>query len=65
MYKTITGAYSEKTPVGWCHNNIHRGALTAKQLQRHKCLKRKCRFFEKNADSIYWEQRKKQFRRCH
>ncbi len=40
--------------VGFCHNVIHPGKLTRKIMEEHDCVGKKCRFFEKYADSSYW-----------
>lgn len=49
--------------VGYCHNVIHPGKLTAKIMNEHDCLGKQCRFFEKYEDSTYWiaqEQKRKE-----
>ncbi len=43
--------------LGWCHNRIHRGALTKPLLIKHDCLGKQCSFLERNPDSPYWAAR--------
>lgn len=42
-------------PVGWCSHNAHRGKLSLKQMKRHNCRAKNCKFFTKNEDHPHWK----------
>ena len=42
--------------VGWCHNSLHKGALTKNILKSHDCLGKNCHFLVRNDQSPYWAQ---------
>lgn len=42
-------------PVGWCSHNAHRGKLSLKQMKRHNCRTKNCKFFTKNEDHPHWK----------
>ncbi len=53
----IDGTYRNvavKNIAGICHNNIHKGYLDIKLLQRHDCINKKCPFLERFEDYPFW-----------
>ena len=42
----IDHVYRTGKPAGRCWNNTHRGLLSKKLIDQHKCKKRRCRYFE-------------------
>ncbi len=55
--------------VGWCHHNLHRGAVNKEILKKHDCLGKNCPYLHKNAQSPYWktleiEKKKKEQRKA-
>ena len=64
--RTITGHEASNTKcVGFCWNEVHRGYLTKKQMDQHRCLEKGCHRFEKIETAPYWVQQsaKKQSRK--
>ena len=43
------------TPCGYCHCERHRGFLNVKLMKKHKCIEKKCTFFEKYETHEYWK----------
>jgi hypothetical protein len=43
-----------KNVVGFCYNKKHKGAISKKLMNKHGCLEKGCRYFERMNDS-YWE----------
>lgn len=41
--------------VGYCHNIIHKGALTSQLLKEHKCIEKECTYFKKCTKAGFWE----------
>lgn len=44
---------NEKKIVGYCR--YHHLYMTARQIQRRKCLKRNCQALDKHTDHSYWK----------
>lgn len=57
VYRFIDGHQEMEKPVGFCHNKIHKGCLSGKQLHKHKCLQKKCSFLQKYEEHPYWVER--------
>ena len=55
--KMLTG---ETIPIkrnnifGWCHHNMHRGALNKALFEQHDCLGKNCPFLERNCQCSFW-----------
>lgn len=61
MVKCIDGIRrSYKRCIGFCNNNIHRGFITKELIPKHKCLERKCIFFDAIEDHPYILKHQKQ-----
>lgn len=43
-----------KTYVGYCSNESHKGYVTVEIIKQHKCDTRQCRFFKKFEEHQYW-----------
>lgn len=49
--KSITGKWI--TPIGYCHCNIHIGALDKTLVKKHKCIQKKCKYLEKYSEDAF------------
>ena len=45
-------------PCGYCHCDRHKGYLNVTLMKSHKCLAKKCPFFEKYTNHSCWNQSK-------
>ncbi len=43
--------------LGWCHHNLHKGAVNRSILKDHDCLGKNCPFLERNDESPFWAAR--------
>lgn len=50
---------SYKHCIGYCHNDCHKGFITKKLLDQHKCLEKKCIFMDPIKEHEYWIYEKK------
>lgn len=58
QYKTIDGSYCRgDNRVGFCWSSLHKGSLTKKQMEKHKCIEKNCPSFQKYENSTYWQVR--------
>ena len=53
------GQPQKENAVGYCHNPEHRGYLSLKNLKKHKCLAKQCRYLHKYEDHKYWAERER------
>ena len=44
--KDINGNYIGNA-IGYCHCEVHKGALNISLAYRHKCIAKKCKYLEK------------------
>ncbi len=63
--KTVDNNWTNKVPVGFCYNRIHKGYVTLKQMKSHRCNRKKCPYF-KRLTHEYWnkKERNKQLKKC-
>ena len=52
----IDRKYHAKQPCGYCWMKKHKGFLTVDLMKKHKCLERKCHYFQKYEQHSYWKQ---------
>ena len=45
--------------VGYCHNPKHMGYLSLRNLKKHKCLAKQCKYLHKYEENPYWEERER------
>lgn len=48
--------------VGYCSNQLHRGYLSKRLLEEHKCLEKECRYLKKIHSNSYWRKKEKKER---
>ena len=53
-HRNIYNQYISGMPIGYCHCNSHKGALTTQLLKKHKCTKKVCPYLQKNLQHPYW-----------
>ena len=41
--------------LGWCHNAIHKGAVTKPIMDKHDCIAKKCPFLQRNRYNPFWK----------
>ena len=58
-HRNIYGQYIAQLPIGFCHNQSHRGSLTTQLYKKHNCAKKNCPFFKKNPDHPHWKRKAK------
>ena len=59
--RLINGDYANsKNVIARCHLLAHRGYLTKNLAAKHKCIKKKCPFFEKMKPE-YWQAKEKAY----
>ena len=46
--------------VGWCHHNLHKGAVNKSILKDHDCLGKNCPYLERNEQSTFWAAREQE-----
>lgn len=46
--------------VGCCHYSGHPGKMHRKLMEKHDCIGKQCRYFQKNEQSTYWENAQRQ-----
>ena len=56
-YKYINRRVKRESPVGYCHYHLHRGYVDAAIMKEHGCLKKQCKYLQKNKNHPYWEKR--------
>ena len=49
----------EEKLIGYCRFDKHSGYLTAKVLNKHKCLQKNCKLLVKFLENEYWQRRDK------
>ncbi len=55
--KMLTGeviSIKRRNILGWCHHNMHKGALNKALLEQHDCLGKNCPYLERNSQSPFW-----------
>lgn len=57
MVNWFKGQTTKENAVGYCHNPKHLGYLSLKNLKKHKCLGKQCRYLHKYEDHPYWKER--------
>jgi hypothetical protein len=57
-YLTIDGKHCEETQrVGYCWLDKHPGYITLPIMREHKCIEKKCTFFQKYSEAPYWKEK--------
>ncbi len=58
MITAMKGQPGKKSTIGYCRYYKHYGALSINMMKKHRCLEKRCPYFEKNLNKGYWEQKK-------
>jgi len=53
------GQPPKDSAVGYCHNPEHRGYLSKRNLKKHECLRKQCRYLHKYEEHPYWAERER------
>lgn len=58
VYRTIDGSWCQKGKIlGYCWSDLHKGYLTKKLIDGHRCLEKQCFGFQKYPEAPYWIQK--------
>lgn len=57
--KYFIGQPKKERAVGFCMNKLHYGALSLKNMKKHKCISKKCTWFIPFKQHPYWQEREK------
>ncbi len=58
MITAMKGQPGKKSTIGYCRYYKHYGALSISMMKKHRCLEKRCPYFEKNLNKGYWEQKR-------
>lgn len=61
--KFFDGKKVKKLPVGICKNRIHPGYVSTALMKEHKCIAKKCPYFDRNELHPIWDAR--EYHRLH
>ena len=58
--RSIDGGKTQyKNCLGLCNNILHRGYLTKKQANKHRCIEKNCSYFKPIKNNPYWVNKRK------
>ena len=55
--RQMNGQPCEENCVAYCHHRMHVGALSADMMKNHECMRKNCKYLEKNLSHPYWKKR--------